>query len=277
MNTEEIMDMALALAGLETVPSDSGIFVPGENICSVMFGVDMATPELLLARQAGVDLVISHHPQGDTSTVEFHKVMERQIDCMVRAGIPINKAQKALKETKEKVARSSHAGNYDRTVSAARLLGIPFMNIHMPADIITENYVQAYLDREITDPRATLGEVTASLKKIPEYSNAVAGPVIRVGSESDFAGKIMVLMAGGTNGGEKVFKAYFEAGVGTIVCMHVPDDVRKAVIEQNIGNIIVAGHMASDSIGINIIIRELEKRGLTVTRMCGVTGGAPLS
>jgi len=274
MNTKEIMDLALALADLTEIPSDSGIFVPGENIRKVIFGVDMSTPELLIAQQLRVDLVISHHPQGDTSTVDFHKVMERQVDCMVKAGIPINKAQKALKEAKGKIERASHAANYDRTVSAARLLGIPFMNIHMPADIITENFVQAHLDRHVTDPRATLGAVVENLKKIPEYSNAVAGPVIRVGSESDYAGKIVVLMAGGTNGGEQVFKAYFEAGVGTIVCMHVPDEVRKAVIDQNIGNIIVAGHMASDSIGINIIIRELEKRGLSVIRMSGITGGA---
>lgn len=277
MNTGEIMDLALSMAGLTEIPSDSGIFVPGENIRKVIFGVDMATPELLVARQMGVDLVISHHPQGDTSTVDFHKVMERQIDCMVKAGVPINKAQKALKEAKGKIERSSHTANYDRTVSAARLLGVPFMNIHMPADIITENFVQEYLDKQITDPRATLGDVVGSLKKIPEYGSAVAGPVTRVGAESDFAGKILVLMAGGTNGGEQVFKAYFEAGVGTIICMHVPDDVRKAVIDQNIGNIIVAGHMASDSIGINIIIRELEKRGLSVIRMSGIAGGTPAS
>jgi hypothetical protein len=77
-------------------------------------------------------------------------------------------------------------------------------------------------------------------------------------------------MAGGTNGGEAVFKAYFEAGVGTIVCMHVPEEVRKAVADQNIGNIVVAGHMASDSIGINIFIRNLQEQGLTVTTMSGI-------
>jgi methylmalonyl-CoA mutase cobalamin-binding subunit len=47
-------------------------------------------------------------------------------------------------------------------------------------------------------------------------------------------------------------------------------DVIKAVREQNIGNIIVAGHMASDSIGINLIIKALETRGMEVIRMSGV-------
>ena len=67
-------------------------------------------------------------------------------------------------------------------------------------------------------------------------------------------------MAGGTGGGRKVAKAYFEAGVGTLVVMHMPEEVIKAVKEQNLGNVIVAGHMASDSVGINGIIRVLEQK-----------------
>jgi hypothetical protein len=108
------------------------------------------------------------------------------------------------------------------------------------------------------------------LNLLPEYKNSLSKPIIRVGSPSDYAGKIAVLMAGGTNGGSEVYKAYFEAGVGTIICMHVPEDVKKAVEEQNYGNVIVAGHMSSDSIGINIIIRELEKRGLEIIKTSGI-------
>ncbi|TDT63371.1 hypothetical protein [Fonticella tunisiensis] len=32
LNTKEIMDIALSLAGLEEVPADSGIIVEGQNI-----------------------------------------------------------------------------------------------------------------------------------------------------------------------------------------------------------------------------------------------------
>jgi hypothetical protein len=270
MNTAEIMSLALQMAGLEEVPHDSGVIVSGENIHNVLMGVDMATPELLLGRELGVDLVISHHPQGGEPSIHFHKVMERQIECMVRAGVPVNKAQKALKPRRERIERDSHVSNYDRTGSAARLLGMPFMNIHMPLDIISENTVQAHLDQRITDSCATLKDVIDALMEMAEYRCTIACPCIRVGSEKDYAGRVLVLMAGGTNGGEEVFKAYFEAGVGTIVCMHVPEEVRKAVQEQNIGNIIVAGHMASDSIGINLFIAALRERGLKVQTMSGV-------
>jgi len=271
MNTQQIVDLVLNMAGLSTLPADSGVIVPGENIHKVFAGIDMATPELLLAHDLGADLVFSHHPQTGEPEVFFHRVMERQIDRMTEAGIPINRAQKALRDQVGKIERAHHAGNYDRVGSAARLLNVPYLNLHMPVDIITENLVQAKLDAELAGkPKATLQDVLLILEDLPEYARALAKPVIRVGTEKDYAGRVLVLMAGGTNGGEQVFKAYFAAGVGTIVCMHVPEDVRKAVAEQNIGNVIVAGHMASDSIGMNLVCSELEKQGIEVVRMGGI-------
>jgi hypothetical protein len=273
ISSKEIMELALNLAGLNEVPADSGIINEGENIKKILIGVDMDTPELLAAKELGYDLVISHHPHTGEPHVNFHNVMLRQIDKMVEFGVPINKAQKALRPQMEKIERAKHVGNFDRVASFAKLIGMAYMNIHMPCDIISENYVQNFLNEKFKDkPKATLKDIIDALTEIPQYQKSPVKPVIRVGSPEDYAGKIAVLMAGGTNGGEKVFKAYFEAGVGTIVCMHVPDDVRQAVIDQNIGNVIVAGHMPSDSIGISILIDELEKRGLEVTAMSGVIG-----
>lgn len=271
MNTSEIMNLALRLADLEEVPWDSGVIVKGDNIKKILIGVDMETPELMLAKELEVDCVISHHPTTGSPRIDFHKVMDVQIDKMMEFGVPINKAQKALKKKIGKVDRSSHVSNFDRVGSAAKLLKIPYMNIHLPADMITENFVQEFLNEKLKDnSKATLKEVVEALKEIKEYKDSIAGPVIRVGSENDYAGKIAVLMAGGTNGGADVFKAYYEAGVGTIICMHVPEDVKEEVEKQNIGNIIVAGHMASDSIGLNIIIKEFENQGLEVIKMSGI-------
>lgn len=270
MDTQEIMQIALDAAGLREVPADSGIILEGKNVKKIMFGVDMEAAELLIAKELGVDLVITHHPKGGRPMVEFHNVMENQIKRMVTAGVPINKAQKALKERIEEVDRAHHVSNYDRAVSAAKVLGIPFMVIHSPADILAENTVQDYLDNKLANKDATLKDVLQTLNELPEYQKALAKPVIRVGSEKDYAGKIFVTMAGGTSGGKNVTKAYFEAGIGTLICMHMPDDVIKAVREQNIGNVVVAGHMASDSVGINKLIAHFEEKGLEVIRMSGV-------
>jgi len=271
MNTQEIMDIALKLAGLTDMPADSGVVVEGSDIRKVAFGIDVEVAELLLARDLGVDAVITHHPRGGLPMVEFHNVMANQVERMVQAGVPINKAQKALRERIEQVSRAHHVGNYDRVVSAARLLGMPLMTIHTPADILAESYIQKYLDRILkkTD-KPKVRDVIKTLEKLPEYKKTLAKPVVRVGKEEDFAGRVFVTMAGGTGGGEKVARAYFEAGIGTLVVMHMPDDTIKAVKAQNIGNVVVAGHMASDSVGINQVIRALEKKGLEVIRMSGV-------
>lgn len=271
MNTKEVMDIALDLADLKEVPADSGVIIDGEDIKKIAIGVDMELAEMMLAERLGADLVITHHPSGGSPRINLHKVMDNQIDTMTKAGVPINKAQKALQEKKGQVERGLHVSNYDRAVSGAKLLKMPFMAVHTPADILAERTVQNLLDEKLKDqPKATLKDVVDALETKVEYQKTTAKPVIRVGSEKDFAGKVVVTMAGGTGGGKDVIKSYFEAGVGTLVCMHMPEDVIKAVKEQNIGNIVVAGHMASDSVGINQFAEALEAKGIEIIRMSGL-------
>ena len=158
MNTKEILDLALQMAELDAVPADSGIYVEGENLKKVMIGVDIDTGELLLAKQLGFDGVIAHHPAADGPSLNLYKVMARQIDRMVKVGIPINKAQKALAERMAAIGRGAHTRNYDKVSSAARMLGLPFMNVHMPCDILAENKVQDHLDSRLSE-RSTLQEI----------------------------------------------------------------------------------------------------------------------
>ena len=96
MNTQNLMNTALKLANLDAMPYDTNIIVEGENIKKVLIGIDMETPELLLAQQLGFDCVVSHHPKADSCVVDFAKVMDVQIARMVKSGVPIKKAQKAL-------------------------------------------------------------------------------------------------------------------------------------------------------------------------------------
>ena len=98
MNTTNLMNSALKLAKLDSMPYDTNIIVEGKNIEKILIGIDMETPELLLAQQLGYDCVVSHHPKADSCIVDFAKVMDVQIDRMIKSGIPINKAQKALKK-----------------------------------------------------------------------------------------------------------------------------------------------------------------------------------
>jgi putative NIF3 family GTP cyclohydrolase 1 type 2 len=271
VTTQDMIQTALELAGLDQLPWDSQIITESQDVKRVLFGIDMETQELLLAKNLGFDCVVSHHPHAGRAMLDFSKVMEVQIDKMVSFGVPINRAQKALKKKQLSVDIGMHVSNYDRTASAAKLLGMSYFNVHMPADLITEGLVQKELDHAFLDqPKVTLGEIMTFLNGMEAYANAPSGPVIRVGSDNDYAVKIAVLMAGGTNGGTEVYKAYFDAGVGTIIAMHMPEDVKKAVEEQGYGNVIIAGHMASDSIGLRVIADAWRSQGIEVVTMSGI-------
>jgi len=263
------MDIVVKLAEMDEMPADCGIMVPGENIKKVLFGVDMDTAEILLAKELGYDCVVSHHPRNTDN--EKTNVIDHHIEKLEELGVPRNKSQKLLKERKEQLNLNAHVANSRRSESAAKLLNMPYMCIHTPTDIIGEKIVQDFLDKKFADkPNTKLEEICEALEEIGEYKNSVRKPVIRVGAKDSYAGKIYVLMSGLTGPGPAITKEFFEAGVGTLILMHIPEADIKAVKEQNIGNVIVAGHMSSDSIGINKLAEEWKKHGVETTMMSGI-------
>jgi hypothetical protein len=69
----------------------------------------------------------------------------------------------------------------------------------------------------------------------------------------------------------EVLKAYFEAGVGTVLVMHFLEaDLKEAREQKLTGNLVITGHMASDSIGINLFLDDLARRGVDVIRAGGI-------
>ena len=60
-----------------------------------------------------------------------------------------------------------------------------------------------------------------------------------------------------------------KAGVGTLVEMHIPEDSVVVLKKAHI-NAIDVGHMAADSIGANIFLDQLEKRGVEVIPVSGL-------
>lgn len=273
MNTQEMLHVALECAGLNYVPADSGVVYARERVNRILAGIDITESEMLLAKELKIDTVFLHHPTGGRPRMGSSEVLLDQIPQMVQAGVPINKAQKALRKRRYgECIRRFHALNVTRSADAAAMLGLGMVACHTPADIVAERTVQEFLNQRFSDnPHASLGSVVDSLLTIPEYRNCLSGPVIRVGSRDSYVGKILVQFSGGTTGGADVIRAFFEAGVGTLVMMHCPDDVIDAVKEQNIGNILVAGHISSDSIGMNGILRVLEERhGIEVVRCSGL-------
>jgi putative NIF3 family GTP cyclohydrolase 1 type 2 len=270
MTTQQLMDTALKLAKLKEMPQDCGIIVPGKNIKKVLFGVDMDTAEIMLARELGYDCVVSHHPRN-TNKDKLNVLEEAHIDKLEALGVPRNKSQKLISERKKELDYMHHVTNSRRSESAAKLLGMPYMCIHTPTDIIGEALLQKVLDKKFAGkPLTTVGEVVEAIEGVREYKNSERKPVIRVGGKESYAGKVYVLMSGYTGPGSKVLREYFEAGVGTLVMMHIPEKDAKSLTEQGIGNVIIAGHMSSDSLGMNQIAELWRKNGVEVTMMSGV-------
>ncbi len=246
-----------------------------KKIKRVLVGIDIGTEEILLAKELGregkkIDLVIAHHPEGK-ALADLHEVMDLQTAVLARSGVPENIAEGIVREQLENVSRRLAPVNHYKAVDAAKLLEIPLMNIHTPADNCVWNFVDNYLAKK--NPKR-VGDIVDVLKEIPEYKQAAAlgaGPVIFSGSEKARAGKIVVSgMTGGTSGkgSEKIYERMSHYGLGTEIAMHIGDEDREQAMKHYI-NIVIAGHIASDSLGLNIIMDHLEKAGIEIIPCSG--------
>lgn len=234
-----------------------------QNIKTIMVGIDIDTSELLLVKELNknrkqkIDLVIAHHPQG-RAYANFYEVMDMQADIFNSFGVPINISEKLVEERKREVSRRIHSANHYRTADAARLLDIPFLCMHTPAD----NHVQNYLQNLMAEKKPqTLKEIIRLLHKIEEYKNARkqgGAPMILLGNPDSRTGKIFVDMTGGTEGPKEIIDSLLQAGVGTLIGMHLSEEHYKKFKEKNI-NVVVAGHIASDTLGMNLICDKLQR------------------
>lgn len=264
MSTEEIMELSLHLAGLKEVPEDSAIYVSGNSIRRVLFCIDSGVPELSLAKQLGYDAVIAHHPPGGTAAINFYQVFKRHIQQMMLAGIPKEEAENAVEKKLEELEVEMHTRNYPHAVDVAKLLKMPYMNIHTPLDEIGRRIMSEQINSRIRK-NSTVQDVVSALEELPEFRNAITKIKVRLGKAESPAGKVVVSHGAGTNGGYEIAKTYFKHGIGTVVYIHVGTADLGKLKADGTGSLIVTGHIASDSVGINPFIRELEKRNISVT------------
>jgi putative NIF3 family GTP cyclohydrolase 1 type 2 len=246
---------------------------PETDVKRLLVGVDIEVGEVMLADRLSdkgkpIDLIMAHHPEGK-AFAELHEVMHLQEDILAHFGVPINVAEGIMASRISEVKRGLMPINHNRAVDAAKLLGIPMICTHTVADNQVTTYLQEIFDRE--NPR-TLGDIVKRLKEIPEYAEAAkhgAGPDVVLGSKELRAGKVMVDMTGGTGGSEKAYANLSQAGVGTIVGMHISDKHRKEAEKSHV-NVVIAGHIASDSIGMNMLLDGIEKQGVEIITCSGL-------
>lgn len=260
LDTQQIMKAALRLAHFNAIPADSEIHVRGRRLRKLLVSIDVGVGELLLAKDLGCDGVIAHHPAGGTAQLEGYKVFLRHVEQMKAAGVPAEVAREAVKNKYRVLDIQHHPENYDQTTSAAKKLGISLITIHSPCDEIGRRMmVEA---TKGLGEQATVRELVSRIGAFPEFKKAATRIEVRLGSPENRAGKVAISHACYTNGGFDVAKAYFQNGVDTLSYIHISEpDLTKLAAEKP-GNLIVLGHIASDWLGINRLLKELEKNDI---------------
>ena len=243
-----------------------------KDIKKVLMGIDIEPAEILLAKDIGdIDLIISHHPLGK-GLAHLADVMELQCDVLNQYGVPINIAEGLMKKRIGEVARGVNSANHQRTVDAAKILGFNLICLHTACDNLAAKFLRERIENNKDIER--IEDLLKVLKEIPEYKEAIkigAGPKTFVGDKENRCGKIALTeITGGTEGSSKLYEKMSQAGIGTVVGMHMSEENKKEAEASNI-NVCIAGHMSSDSLGVNLFLDELEKRGVEIVPCSGLT------
>ncbi len=253
--------------------SDSKILIdkPGKKIKKILTGIDIDTAEVLLADRLGdIDLIISHHPTGKALADGLEDVMHLQADVLSKYGIPINIAEKILEKRISEVSRSVNPVNHYQAVQAAKLFDFGWMTAHTVCDNMVAKFLEQHIKKQKPE---TLEEALEYLLKIPEYKQAKKmgfGPRLFAGKPENRCGKIAITeITGGTEGSKEIYEKMAQAGIGTTIAMHQSEEHKKAAEKAHI-NVIIAGHISSDSIGMNLFLDELEKKGIKIIPCSGL-------
>ncbi len=255
--------------------ADSRIHTGDEKtqVKRVLTGIDIGVGEVLLASQLNergkpIDLVIGHHPLGKGLT-GLHSVMDIALAVYEKLGLPVHIAEKLMDERIKEVARGVHPANHFQVIDLARALNVNLINTHTTADNLVKKYVRDYIEKRRPE---TIGDLIDVLLEIPEYQEAKrrgAGPKIFAGDPSHKMGKFIVEMTGGTNPSNKLYESLSQVGVSTVIGMHMKDDARDKANEFHM-NVVIAGHISSDSLGMNLFLDELEKKGIEIVPCSGL-------
>lgn len=251
--------------------SDTRVLVDNKRkaIKKVLVGIDMEGAEVLLGDKLGVDLIIAHHPEGK-AYADLHSVMDLQAQVLADYGVPINIAEAVIRPRISEVSRGVAPANHNRAVDMAKLLNLDFMCAHTIADNLGARFLVDLIKKKDLE---TVGDVLEMLKTIPEFKEAQkfnAGPRLFAGSPENSCGKVVVTeFTGGTSGSKDIYEKMSHAGIGTIIGMHMGEEHRKEAEKHHI-NVVIAGHMASDSLGMNLFLDELEKKGVEIIPTSGL-------
>lgn len=268
MKIEEIYELCIE-AGKCRDPRGAGNFeYPDSSIVygdkaktvkTILVGIDITPAEVTLAshlraRGVGIDMILSHHPHGSGSG-RYAEAMGMQVDLLRMIGFSDKSARAAVRKSVGKVTRSLYSRNIESTVQLCKILDIPLVCIHTPADNMAWDYISS-----VVGGCTYLNEIIEVLRQIPEYEYFTGlgmPPVIIRGSSGSKRGKFWVDMTGVHPLPDVALRDICEHKIKTIVAMHLFEETYKIIRKLPL-NYILAGHLPSDSLGFNLMLDELQ-------------------
>ncbi len=229
---------------------------PDAELRRVIIGIDIDATELLVAAQLAlrgetVDAVIAHHTSSLAGGLgSRHDTAIPQVWMASEAGVPPARAHKLVSET---VGRDEPTWNV-RALQVARVLGIPVMCVHSPADACLYQLADTQIREQ--EPE-TVGELVELFNAWPECEWLVDGfrhgPSIDAGRADAPVGKSYLCLYGGWNPSPALFEELCIAGVGTFVMVaSAQEHVRLA--DKYGSSIVTIPHYPADNAGINILL-----------------------
>src|SRR3989442_2162289 len=113
MDTQDILDLSLALAKQSDIPADTTINVPAKDVRRALFGVDVDAADLVIAKEKGYDLVIAHHPTGGSAVPQFPKFLTKHAETLTRPGVPPDRSGPPVVAMQDDREPRCHVREYD--------------------------------------------------------------------------------------------------------------------------------------------------------------------
>lgn len=269
LTTDDLMKTALLMVGLPSVPPDSAIHVPGHSIRRVLFVLDADASVVVAAKQMNYDAVIALNHLG-VSSLTYPAIIDQHVQQLREAGVSEEDAIQAVQGLKEFHDVEIHGKGIHQADSLAKLLGIALLNVKFPLEQIARvrmlNAIKMHAGEQ-----PSVEKVVESLYTLNEFRDAESPIAVRMGNETDIAEKIVVSCGAGECADVDIIRAYFNAGVTTLIQSRIMySDLKKIRAYPDQRQLITTGYIPTALLGINPYIAELEKRGLIVDRSDGL-------
>ena len=113
----------------------------------------------------------------------------------------------------------------------------------------------------------SVSDLVEAIEKIPEFKKALTRVIVCNGKSNNELGEWVLVIAAGSNGGYDIARTYYENNISTVIYLHIEyNELLKVKNNKRCKNLVILGHLAGDSIGMNKICKELEKREIVVVK-----------